>query len=418
MLTVEVAAAQAAVSGALSAFRALALITVSVVAIGPTSTLAGERASTGNRPASVPGDYVPTPFGWFHPSCVVALDNDEVLDGGRGVIARRNGQTRTVPPCTRPRYDRHGRFLELEQTSSPAQTPTINGWLGSLQTVTTGGVNWVEARWTVPDAPALGGATVYFFPGIEPLSSPFHIVQPVLGYNHYGSTVWNTWTIASWDCCVLGGNASHSPLISVYPGQAIFGIMTGSNCDAAGVCDTWTITTSPPSGTSTTFTTTGNTQPLNWVFAGVLETYNVSSCTQLPTSNSLTFTSVTVQAMNPLRRLSPQWNPVVDSSATPDCSVTANAQSGAISTATVQWQACAPTWTQPCSGPCGSGRVLCDGTCSAQTPPWFGQSCTPAHCYCIEGGYEGYVGTYDCSGTCQGSASDCRIWCDANAGGG
>lgn len=393
--------------------RTIAVLAVAVAL--PASAMAAGQAPLRIPPGNVPAAYVPTPFGWFHPSCVVAIGNDEVVNRQLGRIERRDGGTRTVPACAHARYDRRGKLV----SASESPPPTANGWLASLQTpalATAPAVDWVEARWTVPDSPATGGATVYFFPGIEPLPNATHILQPVLGYNHYVSPPNNTWSIASWDCCTLGGNASHSPFITVHPGQQIYGIMTGANCDTGGVCGTWTVTTSAPSGYSTTYTATGNTQVMNWVFAGALETYFVDSCTQLPTSNSVTFTSVAVQALNPLRWLTPQLTPVVSSSVTPNCSVSATAQPGSVSSATIRWQACAPGWGQACSGQCGSGTVLCDGSCSAWTPEWVGQQCPSARCMCAEVWFDS-PGTYDCAGNCLMPADWCLNYCTTSGGG-
>jgi len=55
-----------------------------------------------NRPAGVPSDYVITPFGYFHPSCVrTAKSGETVLGDGR--IRFEDGTEETVAPfCSFP----------------------------------------------------------------------------------------------------------------------------------------------------------------------------------------------------------------------------------------------------------------------------------------------------------------------------
>ncbi len=66
--------------------------------------LNAQIAATTNRPASVPSDYVITPFGYFHPSCVREIKEGEtVLADGR--IRFNDGTEEAAAPfCNFPRY--------------------------------------------------------------------------------------------------------------------------------------------------------------------------------------------------------------------------------------------------------------------------------------------------------------------------
>jgi hypothetical protein len=272
---------------------------------------------------------------------VLELQEGEGIDHQRGVIQRADGSTRRVQPCPYPHYDRDGNVV-----GEPGTLPTINGWLAQESTSAVGPIDWLQATWTVPDYPATGGATIYFFPGAEPASRN-QILQPVLGYNPLDGPT-NVWTVSSWDCCIFGNN-SHGPFITVTPGQNISGQVAGSGCNAQGVCSQWMVTTTVPSGASSTFPVYNNTEPMNWVGGGVLETGNVSTCAQLPADLSLTFNSIQVQGINPIQWLSPPWSPST-ASTNPNCLATASATTGTTSSVTLGWwpsnypKPSPPTW--------------------------------------------------------------------------
>ena len=66
--------------------RALVAFTGMIVAMSFSSAvMVRAQAPAGpNRPAQVPEEYIVTPFGYFHPSCVVHLaKGEEVLEGGK-----------------------------------------------------------------------------------------------------------------------------------------------------------------------------------------------------------------------------------------------------------------------------------------------------------------------------------------------
>src|SRR5579871_3539121 len=72
-------------------------------------------------PAGVPSSYLFTHHGWFHPSCVVRIGEDEEVGADRVVRGRADGAAHlSLSPCAYPRFDLHGRAI-------PAGTPERPG---------------------------------------------------------------------------------------------------------------------------------------------------------------------------------------------------------------------------------------------------------------------------------------------------
>jgi hypothetical protein len=277
-------------------------------AVGSASSA---QATRGGNPPGVPEEFVVTPNGYFHPSCIIELGNDErVRDDGK--IERANGETRDVPRCDHPHYDKLGRAIAAD-----APEPTISGWVESGSNSTLGPLNWISANWTVPAAPQVPGAqTLYYFPGLEPLdasSNTAAIMQPVLEWNS------GAWTIASWNCCVTG-SVFHGPTGVVHSGDTLYGYVQGNNCNSSGVCSQWQVYTGDwTNGVSSSLNTTSYGNVMNWAFGGALEAYGVDTCTEYPsTGGSVTFSNIQVRATSYLE-VYPAWSPWVVSGVTPVC---------------------------------------------------------------------------------------------------
>jgi len=304
------------------------------------NTQGAELTASSARPASVPADFVVTPHGYFHPSCVIELGAGERVHPS-GEIARADGSVRSVTSCAFPRFDRAGQVV-----TDPAKSPPrIDGWVSSEQNTGQGPVAGLWANWTVPAAPPVhAGQQIYLFPGLQSLATGSNIFQPVLGWNQRGDGH-QRWTMASWDCC-LRGNDFHSQIIPVNAGDSVSGTMTAINCDARGVCADWEITSADNSnGMSSTLHTTSNGQAMDWLFGGVLEVYAVDQCAQLPASNSIQFSGLTTVAASGGTR-SFNWSPVFYDNPTPSCSF--GASSSDPSDVTLSWCAVG----QRCGGVC------------------------------------------------------------------
>jgi hypothetical protein len=344
----------------------------------PSGSISDELATTpstitvdAQRPASVPADFVATPNGWFHHSCVYEIGDDEEVRGD--VIAKRDGRSsRAMKLCTRPHYDFQGRALGQAAVPPPAD----GGWIMAVAADTVP-VNWLSASWTVPHEPLVNAGIVYFFPGLEHKSSNDLILQPVLAHN--GADAPGGWAIYSWNCCP-GNNAHHSRAIAVQPGEAITGFMHGQHCDTTtGVCSDWTISTATASADSR-FEVHDFRESMDWVFSGVLESYSVNSCNQYPPDNQLTFSNVTVTRVGGSNGgvFTPSWE-ALTWPATPGCSASMSATANS---ATLSWcrprscstTQCGTTIADGCGGtitcaPCSGGGVCPSGMRCCQPGP-------------------------------------------------
>jgi len=256
-------------------------------------------------------EYVITPNGYFHRSCVVELAPGEKMTDA------------PIEGCAYPRFDRDGRAVAAEKRTAPP--PRVDGWVASQWSKSAAPIGTIRADWTVPDAPASAGdQVIYFFPGLEPAATGDTILQPVLGW--YGGG----WTIASWNCC-RDGVTWHSAQIAVAPGDTITGTVDGRNCDGRGVCADWRIVTASPRG-ATTLDTTAFGEVLDWAFAAAFEGYGVDDCAQYPASGGVALRNVATRSTSG-GAVSPAWSSFV-ADVSPRCDV-GTGVSGA--TASVGW---------------------------------------------------------------------------------
>lgn len=75
----------------------------------------GPKARSSARPASVPADYVPTPFGLYvSPKCIITLNKTDEFAPGSFAVNDKYGIVlsadtfKPIPPCNLPRYNRDG----------------------------------------------------------------------------------------------------------------------------------------------------------------------------------------------------------------------------------------------------------------------------------------------------------------------
>ncbi len=292
----QAARATVAVFVAALAFCGSAIAGPKNIALGEPTALATMR----NAPPDVPRDYVVTPNGFFHPSCVQRIEPDETLRAD-GVVARADGSVRQVAQCAYPHYAADGARLigdEVPQPTlhAPANPPDINGWVAyaSYTLPRANASVYIAANMSVPTAPTVhSGQVVYFFPGLEDIEHVQTIVQPVLGWNAFND---NGWTIASWNCC-MNGQTWHSPPVAVDSGVTLEGRVSGSNC-VGSQCADWTILTRDPvNDHDTTLDTSGYGQVFDWVFGAVLEAYGITQCGELPQSRTEEFSQIVVYAL-------------------------------------------------------------------------------------------------------------------------
>ena len=261
-------------------------------------SLGNARAALGANPAGVPEDFIITPMGYMHPSCVIPTGtSDTVLEDGS--IQSADGSVRATPPCGFPRFDANGAPLTTEtggliRSLSVADGLSFTGWVEAAHDDSMGPLSFLSTRWTVPSPPSANvGQTIFYFPGIQPLEqrgSEYTILQPVLAWRG------EQWLIESWNCCTEG-NANTGPVVPVSPGDSIFGSIEGSNCDESGVCSNWVVDTLDTStGAESRLDTTAYGNVMGWAFGGVLEVYDVSACDQYPEPGSVTFSELDLRS--------------------------------------------------------------------------------------------------------------------------
>lgn len=139
------------------------------------------------RPSSVPADFVITPLGYLHPSCVIEVGNDEALDPHGTVRDHKGAPRRKVGRCGFARFEKDGTRHEPPSDGAVgAAVPTVNGWIANAYRAGMPAASWLSASFTVPTTPYTNGAVLYYFPSFMPPAGNY-ILQPVLGYNHLGT---------------------------------------------------------------------------------------------------------------------------------------------------------------------------------------------------------------------------------------
>jgi len=232
------------------------------------------------HPAGVPGDFVITPFGYFHPSCVGQLAHGDILHQETKTIERANKTTEKIPECAYPHYRADGERVIGDEKA--VQDPDIShAWIENASTTQSGPYGFQYAFWDVPPGPTnQDGQTLFFFNGMEDINDVVTIIQPVLGWNSdYG----NAWGIAAWNCCESGSVFEGTP-VRVNSGDQIFGYMFDNCASGSKTCASWDIVAWDLTNRqfSDLVGTSNFGQTFNWAFGGVLEVYGIKQCGDFP----------------------------------------------------------------------------------------------------------------------------------------
>jgi hypothetical protein len=263
------------------------IIVVAIAAVSVVSFMTAAQAqhlAGSKRPAAVPADFVVTPFGYFHPSCVNHLAKGDVLRQDEGAIQRANGTYETIQECAYPHFEADGTAVvgDAQPTGDGKSKPPYIGhsWIEYASIHTSANYGQIYSEWDVPPAPTSNdGQTLYLFNGLEQYSGDVTIIQPVLGWNSdYGSA----WGIASWNCC-KNGTVWEAPPAPVNPGDHLLGYVF-NNCSAGTTkCASWTIViVDVENGNYSQLDTSNFGQKFNWAFGGVLEVYSITQCSDYP----------------------------------------------------------------------------------------------------------------------------------------
>lgn len=300
-------------------------IAFTMLAAGLTAAQALAPAGP-KRPASVPAEFVVTPYGYFHPSCVAQLGNGDEVRKDEKMIKHKDGSFDSVHACAFSHFDNKGVVVSDKEASSVSvsqgtKQPTIShAWVEYASATTTSSYGELSAEWTVPPAPSVNnGQTVYLFPGMEDYSDVVTIIQPVLGWN---SDYASAWGIASWNCCVSGTVFEATPA-RVNPGDTILGYMFDTCASGTKSCASWDIVTYDLTNGkySELLNTSSFGQTFNWAFAGALEVYGIQQCGNYPPNYDTSFHNIYLYFNNFKQITDPIWSVTNSSSGlTPQCS--------------------------------------------------------------------------------------------------
>lgn len=277
----------------------------------PAAPEASNAPLTENGSTSPGSDYVATPAGWFHQSCVHEIPNNARV-GANGNVTREDGTHFQTPACA---------YSSVSTVPKPGQEtsflpPSDNGWVeyGFTQ-LGSGTFHSLTARWKVPphlpSGSYSGTQTFYSFPGLQ---NGTYIIQPVIQYGYNGRFGGSYWMASSWRCNT-GSDCLHGTPINVSPGDSVYGTVTGSGC-SGGTC-TWAIVTvDVTKNTRSTWTIT-DVDNYNWATGGAVEVYNLTTCTQYPDTGVFYRGDSLWNNAGALQ--SPAWIGVVQAGLSPSC---------------------------------------------------------------------------------------------------
>ncbi len=290
---------------------------------GLTGTAEAQSLAGAHRPAAVPANYLRTPFGYFHPSCLVQMASGDELRPAEKLIRHADGTSTAMPSCSYPHYRADGQAVFGDERA--ATTPDISHAYVEYATVTTAkSYGYLNAEWTVPPAPASNdGQTLYLFPGLEDIDDVVTIIQPVLGWN---SDYASSWGIASWNCCESGTVYEAKPT-PVKSGDTILGYMFNSCPPGTTTCSSWDVVTEDlrDGKTSELLDTSNFGQVFNWAFGAAFEVYGIETCNDYPAidgqpgSDGVSFNTLGLYDQD-LNEVTPNWQVALDTSASPQCS--------------------------------------------------------------------------------------------------
>ena len=250
--------------------------------------------------------WVQIPGALIRPDCVHEVpDGAQVEENGdiilEGSIVAHYDACPEAPISTRPL---HGAVPQY--TDEPG---TGNGWIEAVQEEVSlsGGdnIDKIEGTWSVPSAPSLNvGQTIFLFNGLEPTTETT-IIQPVLQYGVSAAGGGNYWAIASW--LVNPSNAYYSALQTVNVGDTIQGNTYVKSTSGSKL--NWEIKAADTTaGTHSNLAVWSSGLTWNWAFSGVLEAYNITSCSDLPASTADEFKGNTVDHGYPsFDKVTPGW---------------------------------------------------------------------------------------------------------------
>jgi hypothetical protein len=164
--------------------------------------------------------------------------------------------------------------------------PTGNGWVEDSQWLLSlksgDNIDFLGGSWSVPSIPETYGALIYLFNGIQPSNGSW-IMQPVLQFGDNGNFGGDYWVLASW---LVHSNTDYyvSSPVGVNPGDVIIGQTYQTGVSGNNL---YYLIYANDVSNGQDSTLSVKTWGLQWsqAFAGVLEAYNVTSCSEYPSGS-------------------------------------------------------------------------------------------------------------------------------------
>jgi hypothetical protein len=228
-------------------------------------------------------NLVLTPGGFRDRSLVHMIEPDHALVVEPEKFTKLNLLTKTV--------------TDLQQIMiAPAQAPVLgSGWIAYAYWNNGTGktFNSFSTTWVVPPAPAAQAnplQTIFLFNGIQNFGANFGILQPVLQWGPSAAPGGgNYWSVASW-YVTSGGQAFHTQLTRVNPGDTLVGLMTLVN-SSAGIFSYQ----SEFQGFPSTKLPVQKIAELLW-FNETLEAYSIQQCSNYPNTPKTSFTNIAINS--------------------------------------------------------------------------------------------------------------------------
>ncbi|HEY0712496.1 MAG TPA: hypothetical protein VGF45_07470 [Polyangia bacterium] len=282
------------------------LLGVSAVVAGSASLVGFQSVAKAQGDEPGDRDFVLTPHGRYHKTCVTRIPNGGELNAKRQVVLDGKVVLPAKGPCAFPVKDRPrpGRGNSAPTQPSPISPsggplPAINGWVEWKRAAaipSTGAVSWfngLSASWVVPPAPTtVSDQTIFLFPALQDPTFEA-IMQPVLQWGPSAVGGGQHWSIATWYIDILN-NVYVSTLQTVNAGDSLFGAMSlvqGTCTQSAGSC-LWGLSIQDTTTSVSSMMFVYTLENFTHAWAGALEVIAVDTCGELPNATSTTFSNV------------------------------------------------------------------------------------------------------------------------------
>ena len=251
------------------------------------------------RSATMAEDLLLTPGGFRNRALVHLVGEGQALRAAGSRMQMMNMANDVV-------ISSHENIIEIEENVVAQDVlPALgSGWItyAYWNNGTGNSITSFRTTWTVPAAPSASASqTIFLFNGIQNYGANFGILQPVLQWGPSAAGGGQYWSIASW-YVTSGGQAFHTNLIRVNPGDVLVGVMSLTG-HANGLFNY----TSEFQGIANTSLPVQNIAELLWCNE-TLEAYAVNSCSNYPAPTMTAMRGIAIQTGNVTPALS--WTAV------------------------------------------------------------------------------------------------------------